>query len=310
MRTRFLVPAALLLQGCLLHRGPVQPEPARGPARDSLFHLDAARGDSVAARGNVDGVLALLSTDVAYLRAGVPAAYGRDAVRVLLRASAPGKPEVREWQPLGGGVSDDLLMAYTFGLATRAPRDSATEFDPYIAVWKRARGQAWKIVAYSDIGSAPVRLGEDALTLAQITPPFGPTPQRIVEGRAALRVADSLFSDLSYRMGMAFAFSNTVAPYGAVFGDPSLVVGPAAVMDYLGPRGEGTSLTWTPVYADIAASGDLGYTVGEYIATGRGPSGAAVQRFGKYLTVWKKQPDGTWKFLIDGGSPSPKKAGN
>jgi ketosteroid isomerase-like protein len=51
----------------------------------------------------------------------------------------------------------------------------------------------------------------------------------------------------------------------------------------------------------------LGFTVGEYTLTGRGPTGAAVQRFGKYLTVWKRQPNGSWKFAVDGGNGSPAK---
>jgi ketosteroid isomerase-like protein len=111
-----------------------------------------------------------------------------------------------------------------------------------------------------------------------------------------------LFADLADRMGSAFAFSNTVAPYGAVFGGPTLVIGPAAVREFEEARGAGTSLTWRPVDALAAESGDLGFTIGEYIATGRSPSGAAVQRFGKYLTVWQRQPDGGWKFVIDGGN--------
>jgi ketosteroid isomerase-like protein len=78
-------------------------------------------------------------------------------------------------------------------------------------------------------------------------------------------------------------------------------VGPRAVKEFQETEGAGTSLSWRPVYALAAESGDLGFTVGEYIATGRSPSGAAVQRFGKYLTVWQRQQDGSWKFVMQGG---------
>ena len=71
----------------------------------------------------------------------------------------------------------------------------------------------------------------------------------------------------------------------------------------------GTSLTWQPVYALAAASGDLGFSIGESVATSLGPSGAAVQRFGKYLTVWRKQQNGDWKFVVDGGSSRPSPVG-
>ena len=35
---------------------------------------------------------------------------------------------------------------------------------------------------------------------------------------------------------------------------------------------------------------------------------AVVQRFGKYLTIWKRQPNGSWRFVVDGGNLSPTPA--
>ncbi len=106
-------------------------------------------------------------------------------------------------------------------------------------------------------------------------------------------------------MGVAYAFANTVAPDGVVFGDPQLVIGAHAIEEYLGARAGQSSLVWQPVFAWVAASRDLGFTIGESTSTGLGASGAAVQRMGKYLTVWKRQSDGTWKFVVDGGNPGP-----
>ena len=45
------------------------------------------------------------------------------------------------------------------------------------------------------------------------------------------------------------------------------------------------------------------------VSTSRGPTGAAAQRFGKYLTVWRKEPNGTWKFVVDGGNSRPSPVG-
>src|SRR6185312_14080862 len=153
MRTRSLIPAALLLCGCSLHHRPVAPEPARGPARDTLFQLDASRGDTVAARGAVDGMLALLSADVVFLRAGVPAVYGRAGARALLDADAAALPPGTSWQPLGGGVSDDLHSAYTFGITARpALAPSPVRLERYIAYWQRGRAGPWRITAYAEVG--------------------------------------------------------------------------------------------------------------------------------------------------------------
>jgi ketosteroid isomerase-like protein len=301
MTTRFLLPAAVLLCGCGLRHQPMAPQPARGPARDSLIAFDQSRTDSVMRRGLADGMASFFGPAVAYLRAGVPVVYGIDVVREFLAASPPANPS---WAPLGGGVSDDLRSGYTWGIAAHAGTPHApVQLERYIAYWQRSGAQPWRIIAYAEIGSAPI--AEISVTPQQTTPPATPLPRPLEESRSHVRDADSLFSDLSYRMGAAFAFASTIADDGTMFGSPALLTGPNAVKEYFETRGEPASLTWQPVFASIAGSRDLGFTIGESVTTARGPSGAAVQRFGKYLTVWRKQRDGTWKFLVDGGNASP-----
>jgi ketosteroid isomerase-like protein len=56
----------------------------------------------------------------------------------------------------------------------------------------------------------------------------------------------------------------------------------------------GFALSWTPAKADVAASGDIGYTTGAYQAMMGGTA-----ETGKYVTVWKKQGDGSWKVTDD-----------
>jgi ketosteroid isomerase-like protein len=63
-------------------------------------------------------------------------------------------------------------------------------------------------------------------------------------------------------------------------------------------------LTWTPVFADMAASGDLGYTYGTYEFRSKDKDGKAVTKHGKYASVWKKQKDGSWKVVMDMGNSS------
>ncbi|MDB5470770.1 MAG: hypothetical protein JWR84_2330, partial [Caulobacter sp.] len=58
----------------------------------------------------------------------------------------------------------------------------------------------------------------------------------------------------------------------------------------------GPKLEWWPVWAGISASGDLGFTTGPYAVDGT--------RRGHYFTVWKKQADGSWKWIYDGGPGS------
>lgn len=69
---------------------------------------------------------------------------------------------------------------------------------------------------------------------------------------------------------------------------------------------QGNKLTWKPEFADL--SGDLGYTYGTYVFTSKDKDkdGKPVVEYGKYITVWKKQSDGSWKVALDMGNASPK----
>jgi ketosteroid isomerase-like protein len=59
------------------------------------------------------------------------------------------------------------------------------------------------------------------------------------------------------------------------------------------------SISWKTKEVEVAQSGDIGYTSGTYEVTMTDPTGTPVNDRGKYLEVWKKQADGTWKCVID-----------
>ena len=61
-------------------------------------------------------------------------------------------------------------------------------------------------------------------------------------------------------------------------------------------------LSWTPVGADISASGDLGYTYGTYEFRSKEKDGKPTVEHGKYTSIWKLQKDGTWKVVLDMGN--------
>ena len=49
----------------------------------------------------------------------------------------------------------------------------------------------------------------------------------------------------------------------------------------------------------VASAGDLAYTYGSYRSRLMGEDGKLVMEPGKWLTVWKKQPDGGWRIAVD-----------
>ncbi|PYX31292.1 MAG: hypothetical protein DMG77_07010 [Acidobacteria bacterium] len=67
-------------------------------------------------------------------------------------------------------------------------------------------------------------------------------------------------------------------------------------------------LTWTPVGADTSASGDLGYTYGNYEFRAKDKDGKPIVEHGKYTSIWKKQKDGKWKVVLDMGNATAEAA--
>lgn len=61
---------------------------------------------------------------------------------------------------------------------------------------------------------------------------------------------------------------------------------------------ENCELHWEPQDADVAASGDFGYTWGTAVFTDE----KKQEYHNKYMSVWKKQPDGEWKVIADMGN--------
>ncbi len=75
--------------------------------------------------------------------------------------------------------------------------------------------------------------------------------------------------------------------------------GAEAIQSTMSQMMSSINVSWTATNADVAASGDLGYTTGTYQASMTMPDGTTHPDNGKYATVWKKQADGSWKVVVD-----------
>ena len=305
---RLLVLALFVSTGCVMHHSAEPPAPLRSPVRDSLITLDASRGDIVARQGYGTAAAAWLDSSVVFLRAGAPIVYGRTEALALLGDGVQERSTF-QWRPLGGGVSRDGSGGYTYGIATVATPNGegppTIRSDRYIAFWRRGGDGSWRVIAYADVGGPS--LSANASVPSAELPPTTTLPRgRRADAVRQVRQADSAFALAADLQGTGFAFAQFVAPQGVVFSGSEIVIGTDAVRALFDEQQRaGGTLNWRPVYAEAAESGDLGFTVGEYVFTGRGATGTVVQRFGKYLTVWKKQADGEWRFVVDGGNTSP-----
>ncbi len=69
-------------------------------------------------------------------------------------------------------------------------------------------------------------------------------------------------------------------------------------------------LTWQPLGAQMGPSGDMGYTYGHYDGHARDNNGNDITTSGRYITVWKRVPGGTWKVTLDASADEPPAAGD
>jgi len=59
------------------------------------------------------------------------------------------------------------------------------------------------------------------------------------------------------------------------------------------------SITWKTDHAGVSTSGDLGFTTGTFEDSSKGPDGKRVVGKGKYVCIWRKENDGSWKAIHD-----------
>jgi ketosteroid isomerase-like protein len=69
-------------------------------------------------------------------------------------------------------------------------------------------------------------------------------------------------------------------------------------------------LIWTPQAGQMSPAGDMGYTWGHYEGHAKDRSGNPVTTKGRYMTIWRKQPDGSWKVVLDSSNEEAPNAGD
>jgi len=223
----------------------------------------------------------VLAADVLFLHPRSPVLRGRAAAR-------PFADSLRH-TPAFAAVSSDGRFGYTWGGTTRD-----TLQGKYLACWRRdARG--WVITAFVHNPGATGSI--DAADPGPAT--------RGDRGRAEILAADSAFARLSADSGAPAAFVAYVAPDGiSLPGGAPIRFGREAIRAAFADWPAGARLDWAPLWGEAAATGDLGCTVG--LAEFRPAQGASS--YSKYLTVWRRQADGAWKFAADAGNSRPAPA--
>ncbi len=137
----------------------------------------------------------------------------------------------------------------------------------------------------------------------QLTPPRVDTES---ESQHLLQ-ADRDFASLADRIGDADAFNQYLTDDATQLpADSAPRHGRSQISDSLRSLPP-MKLQWTPQAASVSDDGTMGWTWGDWTIVGTGKASAATFAHGRYLDVWKRQKDGSWKVVADIGNAESKK---
>ncbi|RRB06429.1 YybH family protein [Larkinella rosea] len=212
--------------------------------------------------------------------------------------TGPESPGKLTWQPVAADVSASGDLGYTTGPWESRPKtlaDKPNAFGHFVTIWKKFPNNNWRLVL--DIGithpappSPPANMIRAATGIRSVTSPDS------LKNREELLAFDNQFIKTLEKTGIAATYKQFLAPQARLYRmNQQPYLEPAAIDSLLKQR---VTLSFLPLNASVAESGDLGYVYGnaQTLAT---VTGKSVKQMGNYLRVWKKDSQGQWKIVID-----------
>lgn len=264
---------------------------------DELFAADQALGAASAKTDGLAGLSAALADDVIVPVPGKGFAHGKAEVVAALRAN-PALDSARiDWAPVGVGIAADGNQGYTFGFMGQRLADGSSRPYKYLAYWQRG-SDGWRAIAWKRSRRADGKVD------------FAPRPPLLpgafpAEARApALELAERAFSDEAQTIGLGPAFAKYgtadsmnlggAANAGFVFGAEAI----ARLVSEGQPAG-GSTLNWSADRVVVAASGDLGLSMG-HIRFNEATSDGSERPPIPFFTIWRRAaPDQPWRYVAE-----------
>jgi len=198
------------------------------------------------------------------------------------------------WYPTLAEISRDGSLGYSTGpyFITDTATKKKTYNGHFFSLWRRQPNGEYRVIL--DIGTpnkSPKPVAQAPVALKAIPGSSSPLPP--AKG-TDLVAAEKKFFDESEQVSYPAALKKHVAK-PSMFFRPQRPATNIAAVDAVYDLTDPLLTTWKPLGAEVAASGDLGYTFGEYgISQGRGTA-----EKGYFVRVWRRQADGSWKVAID-----------
>ncbi len=204
-----------------------------------------------------------------------------------------------EWYPVMSDASRAGDLGFNWGPYTwRFPKnpEKAADHGYFFTIWKRQPKGDFKVA---------LDLGVSAPAAGTFKRPWRETEASRYKQRGALdrvatldglKAADTALCAAIQKDGMAGGYTPSLEP-DAVFlrSGRRPLEAPATIREYLDKGTRGEKVCFEPQYAEVAESGDLGYTYGAYKAA----AGDESRSGGYYVHVWRRSAKGAWKLAMD-----------
>jgi ketosteroid isomerase-like protein len=264
---------------------------------NELLAADRSFGEASAKLEGLAGLEATFADNVIVPVPGKDFARGKDEVLAALRIDPAIDMAHIDWSPVRVGISADGSQGFSFGFMNQRQADGPTQAYKYLAYWQRDM-HGWKVIAWKRGKRAAGAIDEK--TLAPLLPGSftagGDMPH--------LEEAERAFSDQAQATGLGPAFAkfgtaNSMnlggsANSGFVFGAEAI----ARLVSEGQPAG-GSTLNWSADRVVVAASGDLGVSIGHIRFNEAAADGSRRSPI-PFFTVWRRAAsDQPWRYVAE-----------
>lgn len=235
-----------------------------------------------------------------YFADGMKGFEGEDVKARLKSRPAPPKELEFWWEPRYGDIAASGDLGWLTGpVRTRLPQANSgqPEFSNYASVWRRQLDGRYLVIEDVGISTPEMPVFLPGFTRAPAPSRYS-GPERGDAARAELADADRKLTAMLQR-SQADAYGAASAQYARLHRQRTMpIVGREPILAW-----SKAQPAWTAGesrFADVADSGDLGYTKGSY----EQPAGADTKaESGYYLRVWSRDARGAWWVVLDVTQP-------
>jgi ketosteroid isomerase-like protein len=273
-------------------------------AQDTSATKAALLAADRAAAASAEALTRALSADATVLVPDAPVLTGRAAYLPAVAAMTAAPAGGVAWTPIHAIVSRSGDFGCTTGVLHLPAPDTAHPITGrYANCWRLENG-VWVLIVHSR-SHAPATVRTLPESLPGAPGSSGSASPQPAGAARAMDAADRAFAKVSVDSGgPGRAFSAWIAEDGMMLGGRAAPPrGPdGARAAFAGFPATGR-MEWGPIdgLARASREGDLGYTIGE----ARIAATPTAVGYSKYLTVWRRNTDGAYRFVFDIGSDRP-----